>query len=114
LSKVAQENPDYKTISIRGNNISVTQRQRFGNSRASDSYAFDAATGEITEYTPYANQPRTAKIRGWIYSIHVGSWGGIFSKTISCIASLIGASLPLTGYYIFWRKRRRKILSLRA
>ncbi|MDR0680472.1 MAG: PepSY domain-containing protein [Dysgonamonadaceae bacterium] len=106
LDKVIPENPNFKTISIRNSEISVTQHKRLGNSRATDTYSFNAATGEITEYIPYASQPRTNKIRGWIYSIHVGSWGGIFSKILTCFAALTGASLPLTGYYIFLKRRR--------
>jgi uncharacterized iron-regulated membrane protein len=105
LYKIKQENPNFKTITIRDGAISVAQRRTFGNSRDMDNYSFDAATGEITAHNPYAAQPRTNKIRGWIYSIHAGTWGGWFSKIITCLAALIGASLPLTGYYIFYKKR---------
>lgn len=108
LNEVMQNNPNFKTVSIRNNGISVTQHKWFGNSRATDTYSFNAATGEITEYIPYASQPRANKIRGWIYSIHVGSWGGVFSKILTCFAALTGASLPLTGYYIFYKKRFRR------
>ncbi|MGL4909307.1 MAG: PepSY domain-containing protein, partial [Bacteroidales bacterium] len=38
---------------------------------------------------------------------HVGSWGGWFSKLLTVIAALIGASLPITGYY-FWIKRLKQ------
>jgi uncharacterized iron-regulated membrane protein len=76
--------------------------------RASDRYSFDAKTGAITDYVPYAKQDKAMKIRGWLYTLHVGAWGGWFSKIISCIAALVGACLPLTGYYIFWKKRKRK------
>lgn len=110
IYKIKHDNPNFKLIAIRDGAISVTQHKRFGNSRATDTYSFDATTGEITAYVPYANQPRTNKIRGWIYSIHVGSWGGLFSKIITCFAALIGASLPLTGYYIFYKKRKKAFL----
>ena len=82
----------------------VTQNKTWGNSRATDRYSFDGRTGEITEYQPYKDQERTMKVRGWIYSVHVGSWGGWFSRIITCIIALIGASLPITGYYL-WIKR---------
>ena len=42
--------------------------------------------------------------RGTIYSIHSGSWGGMFTRILTFIAALIGATLPLTGYYL-WIKR---------
>jgi uncharacterized iron-regulated membrane protein len=47
------------------------------------------------------------KMRSVIYSVHTGTWGGIFSRIITFLAALLGASLPLTGYYI-WIKRLRK------
>lgn len=42
--------------------------------------------------------------RGLVYAIHVGSWGGMFTRILTFIAALIGATLPLTGYYL-WIKR---------
>lgn len=104
VKHIQSENPNYKQISIRNNSATVTQKKTFGNSRASDRYSFDGKTGEIKEYLPYKDQERTTKVRGWIYSIHVGSWGGWFSKVITFLVALIGASLPVTGYYL-WLKR---------
>lgn len=40
-----------------------------------------------------------------MYQLHTGSWGGIVSKIIYFVAALIGAMLPLSGYYIWWQKR---------
>ena len=107
LAHIQAENPDYKRINIRNNSATVTQ-DKWGNSRASDRYTFDGDTGEITEYVPYKDQDRTTKVRGWIYSIHVGSWGGWLSKTITFLVALIGASLPITGYYLWIKRLRRK------
>ena len=42
------------------------------------------------------------------HAIHVGSWGGVVTKTITFVASLIGASLPITGYYLYFKKRFSK------
>jgi uncharacterized iron-regulated membrane protein len=106
--EVRKQNPDFKTVSIQNSSVSVSQKRIWGNVRAADRYIFDAQTGTITDYVPYENQEKTMKIRGWLYTLHVGAWGGWFSKIISCIAALIGASLPLTGYYMFYKKRWRK------
>jgi uncharacterized iron-regulated membrane protein len=108
LDRIKRDNPHFRTVSIRSGTVSVAQRRRFGNSRATDSYTFNPSTGEITAHTPYASQPRASKVRGWIYSVHTGTWGGIYSKILTCLVSLVGASLPLTGYYIFCKKRRRR------
>lgn len=108
FNELKEKNPDSKTITIQNGSASVAQNFTFGNSRASDRYAFDNETGEITNVQLYKDQDGSTKVRGWIYSLHVGSWGGLFSKILTCIVSLIGASLPATGYYIYFVKRRKK------
>lgn len=107
-SQLKDENPEYKTISIQEGTASVAQTYTFGNMRASDKYKFDNNTGNITSCELYKDQPRETKIRGWVYSLHVGGWGGMFSKILTCIVALIGASLPLTGYYMYLIKLRNK------
>ncbi len=108
LARIQEENPNYKRISLRNNAATVSQHMLFGNSRGSDRYSFDGDTGAITEHVLYKDSERTTKVRGWIYSIHVGSWGGLFSKIITCLVSLIGATLPATGYYLWIKRLQRK------
>ena len=43
-------------------------------------------------------------MRGFIYSLHTGSWGGIVTKIIYFICALIGGLLPWTGYYLWIKK----------
>ena len=38
------------------------------------------------------------------YTLHTGSWGGTLTKTLYFLSALIGALLPWTGYYL-WYKR---------
>ncbi len=102
-----ERNPSYRSISVQ-NGTATVSINRTGNTRASDRYTFDARTGEITEVQYYKDLDKSAKIRGWIYSVHVGSWGGLFTRILYFIACLLGASLPLTGYYIFLKKRWKK------
>lgn len=75
-----------------------------GNRQAVDTYCFDSATGNITAVEPYDSKPRSNHIKGWIYSLHVGSWGGWLTKLIYFLAMIVGATLPLSGYYL-WIKR---------
>ena len=42
------------------------------------------------------------------YDIHVGAIGGILGKIIAFIASLVIASLPLTGFLIWWGRKKKK------
>lgn len=101
--KLRRQNPGYKQISISSGTASVSFN-RFGNQRASDRYSFHTDNGEFTETSLYQHQDKSGKIHGWIYSVHVGSWGGMFTRILAFIAALIGAALPLTGYYL-WIKR---------
>ena len=111
--QLAQANPGYKQISVSDGSASVAFN-RFGNQRATDRYKFNPRNGEITETTLYKDLENFGKIRGWIYSVHVGSWGGMLTRILTFIAALIGASLPLTGYYLWIRKKiKRKPAGLR-
>ncbi|PBJ13245.1 PepSY domain-containing protein [Flavobacterium sp. ACN6] len=51
------------------------------------------------------------KFHDWMsrsnYSLHVGAIGGLTTKIIYFIASLICASLPLTGFYIWWGRTKK-------
>lgn len=51
------------------------------------------------------------KFHDWMsrsnYSLHVGAIGGITTKIIYFTASLICASLPLTGFYIWWGRKKK-------
>lgn len=107
--QLAEANPDYKLISVSDGSASVAL-PRFGNQRGTDRYKFNPRNGEITETTLYKDLDNSGKIRGWIYSVHVGSWGGMLTRILTFIAALIGASLPLTGYYLWIRRlKKRKI-----
>lgn len=101
--ELKDRNPDNKLIVISKGTAAVSF-DRYGNQRATDRYSFNPRSGEITEATIYKDTDASGKIRGWIYSVHVGSWGGMFTRILSFIAALLGATLPLTGYYLWLRR----------
>ena len=41
------------------------------------------------------------------YTLHTGSWGGLLTKTLYFLSALIGALLPWTGYYLWYKKGYR-------
>lgn len=41
------------------------------------------------------------------YTLHVGAFGGLTTKFLFFFASLICASLPVTGFYIWWGKKKK-------
>lgn len=108
--ELAAQNPDFDRISVSAGTANVSY-SRWGNRRASDRYTFDKSGGSITGASLYKDQDRQAKLRGWIHSVHVGSWGGLFSKILAFLAAFIGGTLPLTGYYLWIRRmiNRRKV-----
>ena len=48
------------------------------------------------------------KVRDYNFDIHTGAVGGIVGKTIAFFVSLFSASLPVTGFLIWWGRRRKK------
>lgn len=105
--ELKDRNPDNKLIVLSKGTAAVSFN-RYGNQRATDRYTFNPRNGEITETTIYKDADTSGKIRGWIYSVHVGSWGGMFTRILTFIAALIGGTLPLTGYYLWLRRINRK------
>ncbi len=47
-------------------------------------------------------------IRRMNYDIHTGAIAGLPGKILAFFASLIAASLPVTGFLMWWRKRKEK------
>ena len=107
LINVQNKIPDFQYITIAEGNATVLTNSA-PHSRATDKYSFDKTTGKITDTNYYSQQPLSQTLMTWAYALHVGSFGGITMRILICLASFIGATLPLTGYYIFWRKRHKK------
>lgn len=84
---------------------------------------------EVGKYTPadnlYYNQytAERFKAKNWglykdanagekanrmTYDIHTGGIGGLTGRTLVFFTGLIAASLPITGFYIWWGKKRKK------
>ena len=101
--QLAAENPDRLKIEITDGTASVSNN-RYGNIRGTDRYTFDPQSGQITGASLYKDTGNSGKIRGWIYSVHTGAWGGNLTRIIWFLAALLGATLPLTGYSL-WIKR---------
>ena len=54
-------------------------------------------------------EPQAA--RRLFYSLHTGSWGGMVTKILYFLAALLGGLLPLSGYWLWWKRIRRKAAS---
>lgn len=54
------------------------------------------------------NRSSFNKMNALVYEIHFGSVLGLPGRILACLASLIGASLPITGFLVWWNKRKIK------
>ena len=95
----------YKTIVLTQTEAQVARQSAM---RRIDRATFDPRSGRLAEITRYEETPRQQRLRGWFYAFHTGTWGGIWTKILYSLAALIGASLPLTGYWLWWRRCMNK------
>ncbi len=95
----------YKTIVLTQTEAQVARQSTM---RRIDRVTFDPRSGRLAEITRYEETPRQQRLRGWFYAFHTGTWGGIWTKILYFLAALTGASLPLTGYWLWWRRCMNK------
>lgn len=107
LKNLGKRYPQYNSITIQ-DGVAAVSVAKYGNTRGNDRYTFDSSSGQITHVQFYKDLPPSGKIRGWIYSVHVGSWGGTVTRILFSLASFLGAIFAITGYYFWIRKRIRK------
>lgn len=69
---------------------------------------FDQYTGEVLDIAPYSEKNAGEKLLAMNYDIHVGAIGGLPGKIIAFFGSLLCASLPVTGFIIWWDREQRK------
>jgi uncharacterized iron-regulated membrane protein len=72
-----------------------------------DGYEFDKYNGKLLQYLPESKKSAGLKFNEMNYDIHVGHILGFPGKIIAFLASLISASLPITGLIIWLGKRKK-------
>ena len=107
LNEVALKNPGYQQITLKAEAAEVVPEGRLS-MRATDKYSYDRRSGEITDVKLYSSEGKDTKVRSGVYMVHTGSWGGIITRILNFLAALIGATLPLTGYWLWIRRLRNK------
>lgn len=107
VSELRDAYPVYKTITLNEKTIQIIPDPH-AVMRKADIITFDPATGAITDISLYSERPRSQTIKGWFYAFHTGSWGGMVTKILYFLAALTGGILPLTGYYLWWKRIRRR------
>ncbi|WKN43003.1 PepSY-associated TM helix domain-containing protein [Tunicatimonas pelagia] len=72
-----------------------------------DEYVYDRYTGELIASEKWSEHNAGERIMHLNYPIHLGLIGGLPTKILAFFASLIAASLPITGFYIWWGRKKK-------
>lgn len=75
--------------------------------RNQNTFFYKEETGKMLRAKLYANNNNADLIEATNYDLHTGKLLGLPSKILAFLASLIAASLPVTGF-IIWLKKRKK------
>lgn len=75
--------------------------------RVAITYRVDRETRE-KKRLDFNDMPNENKVMRWAYLLHTGRWGGWFGPLLTGITALIGASLPITGYVLYYRRIRKR------
>lgn len=66
-------------------------------------------TGEELSGSGEGATPNRSPLRTWTRTLHLGEFGGVFSKLIYTITGLMPLGLFVTGFMLWWRKKRVKM-----
>lgn len=73
-----------------------------------DSYEYDPKTGVLKQQTQQEFKNTAEKLQNSIYGIHTGSIYGMPTKILVFLGTLFCASLPVTGFIIWWGRRKKE------
>lgn len=81
-------------------------------------YSFNQKSGQLEELKSSDNLQLGSRVTSLNYDLHVGSIGEIYTKILAFFASLVCASLPVTGFIIWLNKykksKSRKVKELKV
>ncbi|MEY8758124.1 PepSY-associated TM helix domain-containing protein [Chryseobacterium tongliaoense] len=89
-------------------NIPITVYQKEGRFSERNLLVFDKYSGKILSNKPHQKLNTAEKYANANYDIHTGSYFGIVGKIIWFIAGLVCTSLPVTGFMVWWGKRKKQ------
>lgn len=75
-----------------------------------DFYAVGQHTGEVLKEDLWENKNNGDRLLDANLNIHIGAILGFPGKVLAFFASLISASLPVTGFLIWWGRKRRVVV----
>ena len=93
--------------STKAESIGITAYAKSLHFYKSDQYYFDQYNGKLLGSLTHTQKSAGMKMNNMNYDIHVGQVLGLTGKIIAFLASLICASLPVTGFVIWLGKRKK-------
>jgi len=72
-----------------------------------DEYAFHPVSGQLLQARYHATKSNGAKLSDANYDLHTGQILGFGGKLVAFLVSLISASLPITGFLVWWGRRHK-------
>ncbi len=72
-----------------------------------DIHHYNAKSGALFHSITHEDKSVGAKWRNSNYAIHVGSIYGVATKILATLTALFCASLPVSGFYIWWGRRKK-------
>ncbi|KAB1066830.1 PepSY domain-containing protein [Tamlana haliotis] len=113
LNTVITDYPEYEFLLIRKHpkpNIPYIVRvykKDEQNYKRTELY-FDRTTAELLNTFTFSDKNNGEKIQALNYDLHVGAIGGLPTKILAFLASLLIASLPITGFFIWYGRKYKK------
>jgi uncharacterized iron-regulated membrane protein len=74
--------------------------------RNQSNFHYDQYSGKLLRADLYQNYSTGDKFRSSNYDLHTGRMFGMTGKILAFLASLFATSLPITGFMIWWNKRK--------
>jgi uncharacterized iron-regulated membrane protein len=84
----------------------IVRTDEAGFFKKQDQLFFDQYTGAILQTKLFSNASTGDKLKATNYNIHTGKVFGIVGQFVVFFASLIAASLPITGFIMWWNRHR--------
>lgn len=73
-----------------------------------DRHTLEPLESDVIAETRYESASAAGKLRKMNFDLHVGSILGFPGKVLAFFGSLVGASLPVTGFLVWWRREFKK------
>lgn len=72
---------------------------------------FNADSGELKLVLIPSGQYTGNTISNWLYALHMANVFGLPYRILVCVLGLVVAMLSITGVYIWWKKRRSRLVA---